>query len=109
MRYGQSTGALAFLGAAILAVPAQAQSPCPEGRTVSGECVNAALAASTRQLVVVFSQPKISYTAFPILPNDDMMYRYPHQLIPNPLDLSSGSPAGRGGGGIFFFPFPFHN
>jgi hypothetical protein len=38
-----------------------------------------------RQQSIIFSQPKISQTAFPVLPADDLLYRYPHQLIPTPL------------------------
>ena len=59
--------------------------PCREGRTLSGECVNAGLAESMRQTAVIFSQPKLSLTAYPVLPGDDWHYRYPNQLIPDPL------------------------
>lgn len=45
---------------------------------------------------MIFSQPKISYTAFPVLPNADTIYHYPHQLIPDPLGSTSAAPAGRG-------------
>jgi hypothetical protein len=44
-----------------------------------------------RQATVIFSQPKISYTAFPVLPNADTIYHYPHQLIPDPLGVDLGS------------------
>jgi hypothetical protein len=64
---------------------ANAEVKCPEGRTATGDCVNPALAAAMRQTAIVFSQPKISQTAFPILPAQDFIYRYPHQLIPSPL------------------------
>jgi hypothetical protein len=66
-------------------VPAGAQVKCPEGRTLNGDCVNAGLAASMRQTSIIFSQPKISQTAFPILPSVDRLFRYPNQLIPDPL------------------------
>jgi hypothetical protein len=63
---------------------ANAQVRCQEGRTASGQCVNPGLADTMRQSAVIFSQPKLSYTAFPILPADDRSYRYPNQLIPPP-------------------------
>jgi hypothetical protein len=59
--------------------------PCSEGRTISGECVNAGLAESMRQTAIIFSQPKLSQTAYPVLPGGDWLYRYPNQLIPDPL------------------------
>jgi hypothetical protein len=62
-----------------------AQVKCPEGKTAAGDCVNPALAAAMRQAAIIFSQPKLSQTAFPVLPADDLQYRYPHQLIPSPL------------------------
>ncbi|MBM3530817.1 MAG: hypothetical protein FJX62_22290 [Alphaproteobacteria bacterium] len=74
------------LAAACLAAPvtATAQSGCPEGRTASGQCVNAALASNMRQSAIIHSQPKISYTHFPILPALDWIFRYPNHLNPNP-------------------------
>jgi hypothetical protein len=73
--------------ACLLLLPsaANAQVKCPEGKTAAGDCVNPALAAAMRQTAIIFSQPKISQTAFPILPAEDLIYRYPHQLIPSPL------------------------
>jgi hypothetical protein len=61
------------------------RDPCREGRTFSGECVNAGLAESMRQTAIIFSQPKLSQTAYPVLPGEDWLYRYPNQLIPDPL------------------------
>jgi len=58
---------------------------CSEGRTMTGECVNAGLAESMRQTGIIFSQPKLSQTTYPVLPGDDWLYRYPNQLIANPL------------------------
>jgi hypothetical protein len=58
--------------------------PCNEGRTFTGECVNPTLAASMRLSAIIFSQPKLSYTAYPVLPSDDQLYRYPSQLNPSP-------------------------
>jgi hypothetical protein len=72
-------------GIALAPAAATAQGKCPEGRTASGECVNPGLAATARLTATIFSQPKISKTAFPILPFDDRVYRYPNQLIPDPL------------------------
>ena len=72
---------------------ADAQAACPEGKTASGQCVNPGLADGMRQNALIFSQPKISFTAFPILPADDFTFRYPNQLIPNPLAPSpTGTP-----------------
>jgi hypothetical protein len=73
-----------------LAGTAVAQSNCSEGRRSSGDCVNPGLAASNRQTATIFSQPKISKTAFPVLPADDRRFRYPNQLIP---DQSRPAPA----------------
>ena len=70
---------------AVWPAAASAQVKCVEGKTASGECVNAGLATAMRQLGIIFSQPKISQTAYPVLPSDDRMYRYPNQLIPDPL------------------------
>jgi hypothetical protein len=71
----------------LLLVPeaAMAQARCPEGKAFNGNCVNRGLATSMRQTSIVFAQPKISQTAFPVLPGLDLLYRYPHQLIPDPL------------------------
>ena len=67
---------------------ADAQVNCPEGRTAGGQCVNAALAGAMRQIGIIFSQPKMSQTAYPVLPADDPLYRYPNQLNPDPLKPS---------------------
>jgi hypothetical protein len=75
--------------------PSCAQDRCTDGRTASGQCVNAPLAHGARQAAIIFSQPKISQTAFPVLPSADATYRYPNQLIPDPLKpASTGIPAG---------------
>jgi hypothetical protein len=75
---------------ALLAGTAAAQQNCGEGRRSNGDCVNPGLAASNRQTATIFSQPKISKTAFPVLPADDRRFRYPNQLIP---DQSRPAPA----------------
>jgi hypothetical protein len=76
------------------------QVRCPEGRTAGGQCVNAALADAMRQIAIIFSQPKLSQTAYPVLPSDqlhpgdpirplgDRYFRYPNQLNPDPLKPS---------------------
>jgi hypothetical protein len=84
---------------AATALPAAAQAGCVEGVTASGQCVDADLAASARQTAIIFSLPKISYTAFPILPNGDFVYRYPHNLIPDPLTSTAGGNPARVGSG----------
>jgi len=72
------------------------QVRCNEGRTAGGECVNTELMTFARQSAVIFSQPKISQTAFPVLPSADVNFRYPHQLIPDPLRITpTGTPVGR--------------
>jgi hypothetical protein len=68
---------------------ASAQTRCMEGKTASGDCVDAGLADSMRQTAVLFSQQKLSYTAYPILPTGDRLYRYPNELIPDPLKPAS--------------------
>ena len=76
---------MASLSLALLAGTAVAQPNCSEGRRSSDDCVNPGLAASNRQTAIIFSQPKISKTAFPVLPADDRRFRYPNQLIPDQL------------------------
>jgi hypothetical protein len=83
--------ALALLAAGGSVVNAQPR--CPEGRTAAGDCVDPNFAVAQRQAAVIFSQPKLSYTAFPILPVQDRTYRYPNELIPDFL-----RPSGGGGG-----------
>jgi hypothetical protein len=60
---------LAFSSAPVVALP-----KCPEGRTASGACVNAPLAGAARQGTIVLTQPKLSYTGRPTLPNQDRKY-----------------------------------
>ena len=64
---------------------ASAQVRCPEGKAFNGDCVNPALAEAIRKTAIIFAQPKLSQTAYPVLPADDRLYRYPNQLIPDPL------------------------
>jgi hypothetical protein len=91
---------LALMGT--MALPpnfAAAQTPCPEGRTRGGECANPQLAQSARRSAVIFAQPKLSTTAFPVLPSNDSLYRYPNQLIPDPLKAAPLGPFVLGPGG----------
>jgi hypothetical protein len=87
-----------------LSSAAAAQQSCPEGRTASGQCVNAGLALSMRQDAIIFAQPKISHTAFPVLPSADWQYRYPNNLIPDPQPPSAAGTGPRivNGGFIIF-------
>ena len=73
-----------------------AQGACPDGRTGSGRCLNPGFAESQRQIGVIFSQPKISYTHYPVLPSLDRRFRYPNELNPDPL---KPSPTGIPGSG----------
>ncbi|WP_029587595.1 hypothetical protein [Bradyrhizobium sp. URHD0069] len=66
-----------------------APAGCGEGKTTAGQCVNSGLAETARQAAVIFSQPKISQTAYPVLPSSDPSYRYPHQLNSVPLKASA--------------------
>jgi len=98
-------GVAGLLAGAVALLPgaASAQVRCPEGRTSTGACVNPALAEASQQTAIIFAQPKLSYTAYPVLPTGDRLYRYPNELNPDPLRLSQGvspgvSPGGCGGG-----------
>jgi len=57
---------------------------CPEGRAANGECVKDGMSSFMTQSAVIYSQPKISYTHYPILPALDWIFRYPNQVNPNP-------------------------
>ncbi|MBX9826773.1 MAG: hypothetical protein K2Y27_17510 [Xanthobacteraceae bacterium] len=70
-------------------VPSGAQARCAEGRTAGGLCANPALSQAMRQTAIIFSQPKISYTAYPVMPSEDARFRYPHELNPNPQQPSA--------------------
>jgi hypothetical protein len=59
---------------AAIPAPAAAQTLCPEGRTLTGDCVNPGLAQAMRGRAIAFAQPKISYTAPPWLPSQDRGY-----------------------------------
>ncbi|HEY7460122.1 MAG TPA: hypothetical protein VH765_15365 [Xanthobacteraceae bacterium] len=72
--------------------PAPAQVRCIAGVAANGDCANASLGALARRTAVIFSQPKISQTAYPVLPWADRIYRYPHQLNPNPQPATPVGP-----------------
>ena len=80
----KSTSIAVLATLAAFALPGSALAQCVAGMTASGECVDAGLAVGAQQTVIVWSQPKISYTAYPVLPNGDRNYRYPNQLNPDP-------------------------
>jgi hypothetical protein len=76
---------MATIAIVSLSNAASAQKKCPGGQAANGDCVNEILATSATQAAVIFSQPKISLSAYPILPRLDRIYRYPDQLNPNQL------------------------
>jgi hypothetical protein len=91
-----ATAALLALSVSMVSIAAQAQGACPNG-AASGPCINPLLADAMRQTGVIFSQPKISYTHYPVLPTLDWKYRYPNSLIPDPQAPSAvGTPIGGG-------------
>jgi hypothetical protein len=80
-RLALACGGLLLIGATSASIAAPL---CPEGRTATGDCVNSVLALNARRSAVMFAQPKLSATAFPVLPSLDRLYRYPHELINDP-------------------------
>lgn len=85
--------ALAIVATLLVPTASPAQERCAEGRTLSGACVDAALAANARQIAVLFSQPKISATAFAVMPSADSITRYPASLNGAPSQPSAtGTP-----------------
>jgi hypothetical protein len=88
-------GTAALLAIIVAGAPgaASAQQSCPDGRTASGQCINPLFADAMRQTAIIFSQPKISYTHYPVLPSLDWKYRYPNALNPNPqMPSATGIP-----------------
>jgi hypothetical protein len=88
------TACATFIACLVLASGANAQSGCPQGTTATGQCVDPALAANANQAAVIFSQPKISATAFPVLPVDDFKYKYPNNLVSTPQVPPPGTQGG---------------
>jgi hypothetical protein len=85
-----ATGLATAAAWVLLAGAAMSQGSCPDGRTGSGQCVNPQLADSMRQGSILYSQPKLSYTHYPVLPVFDWIFRYPRQLNPDPNQPSPG-------------------
>src|SRR5262249_10643460 len=86
---GLTPGFAPGLAPGLGAGPALAQeNACSAGRTAGQECIDPGLFALALQAAVIFSQPKISHTAFPVLPSADRLYRYPNQLIPDQLRIT---------------------
>lgn len=79
--------AAALVAGPFAAGSAAAQSPksCPEGRLSDGTCVNPAMAQDMRTTTIVMTQPKLSLTNPPVLPNQDGQYDLPrdHHEIAN--------------------------
>jgi hypothetical protein len=94
---------MAAAGLVIFSGGADAQVRCPEGKTFTGACVNPGLANILRQTAIIFAQPKISYTAYPVLPSGDGGYRYPNQLNPDPAKPSPTGPTTPAGTVIIIF------
>lgn len=59
----QFVGCAVALAAVATVEPAVAQTICPEGRTLSGACINPGLAASSRARAILATQEKFSYSA----------------------------------------------
>lgn len=77
-----SIGLPAAAAFVLLASAASAQTKCVAGYvSAKGDCVSEQAAAAARRQAVIFSEPKISETAYPVLPSSDGAYRYPNQLI----------------------------
>jgi hypothetical protein len=89
----QISGLVVVGSMALLPSIVQAQVRCIAGKAANGDCVNEAIARSALQAAVIFSQPKISFTAYPVLPSADRLYRYPNQLMPDQLRATPIGPA----------------
>lgn len=89
------TGFIAICWATLLPSIAAAQVKCSAGNAINGGCVDESMAKSALQATVIFSQPKISFTAYPVLPSADRLFRYPNQLMPDQLRATPiGPPPG---------------
>lgn len=71
-----------YLSAAMLVTvaSASAEKRCTEGRTASGACVNPHLARLMRHQSIVMTQPKLSFTAPLVMPDDDETVLPPRQI-----------------------------
>jgi hypothetical protein len=74
---GTMRGLVLLAALLAVAVPAHAQTPCPDGKTFSGACVKPELGEGVRKQVFVATQPKLSYSAPPVLPSEDGAYTTP--------------------------------
>jgi hypothetical protein len=91
----QVTGLIAICSVTLLPSITEGQVKCSAGNAINGECVDESMAKSALQAAVIFSQPKISLTAYPVLPSADRLYRYPNQLMPDQLRATPiGPPPG---------------
>ena len=95
-----ASAALLAMAVSIAPGAAQAQGTCPDGRTASGRCINPGFADFMRQNAIIYSQPNISGTHYPIMPSQDWIFRYPNSLIPNPARPAPLAPRAPGGGGF---------
>ena len=85
MRQTIRTGLLTTaLSLGLLAYSACAQAKCVGHLMAKGECVSKPAAGHARRSGVILSQPKISGSAYPVLPSADSNYRYPNQLTTTP-------------------------
>jgi hypothetical protein len=84
MKAGLLTIAIATAFSMTPASAQTAQNKCDGTLLGNGDCVSRIAAANARRVGVIFSQPKISETAFPVLPSEDGHYRYPNQLLTTP-------------------------
>jgi len=64
----------ALPGLLLTNLPALAQAPCLEGKTVSGTCIDASLGNLMRESVRVFTQPRLSYSGPAVAPSKDHQY-----------------------------------
>jgi hypothetical protein len=95
IRAYQSTLAAAALLVLSPVVSSAQQARCAAGVAANNECANEEMLTEARRTAMIFSQPKISLTAYPVLPSLDRLYRYPNQLIP---DLQRSTAVGQGPG-----------
>jgi hypothetical protein len=73
-------GWAAILMTLVASTLAGAQEKCPEGRATAGDCANPGLIAAARHTAIIFAQPKISQTAYPVLPAEDPRFRLLKEL-----------------------------
>ncbi|MCE9648954.1 MAG: hypothetical protein K8R18_04930 [Parvibaculum sp.] len=74
----------------VSAAPATAEKRCAEGRTASGACVDPVLARLMRHQAIVMTQPKLSYTAPLVMPDDKDVVLPPRQIYETVQTLPRG-------------------